>query len=168
MGGGTDKSVLDRLAALEQKIEDYESRMATEETAGLVKLSASRSVTSSTGLAVPASELNAAIEGTLANGIQKISDTIEWSGVMKRFAYINPNGSSIVRFDVDRAYLLTITGGYNVSVLWLVMTGSAVGKAVATAIASNSYFRMEGNDMTSVKVTAGNASGWLCGICLAR
>lgn len=46
-----------------------ENTLATEKTAGLVKLSDSTTVTDSTGLALPASEKNAAAEGSLANSI---------------------------------------------------------------------------------------------------
>lgn len=51
-----------------------EQRLATEETAGLVMLSDSEAVTDSTGLALPASEKNAALEGTLANWIKSLND----------------------------------------------------------------------------------------------
>lgn len=70
-GGGMTPSEKQKLELLEQKIQDLEGRLATSEVAGLVKLSASEAVTDSTGLALPAIEKNASIEGTMASKIEK-------------------------------------------------------------------------------------------------
>ena len=59
---------------MEDRIDELESRDASEEQKGLVRLSSSSAVTDSTGLAVPSSELNAALEGTLANGMERIKN----------------------------------------------------------------------------------------------
>lgn len=50
-----------------------EGREADGETLGLVRLSDSSSVTDSTGMAVPTSELNASLEGTIANETANIN-----------------------------------------------------------------------------------------------
>lgn len=72
-GGGTSLSDRERIAELENRLEQLESRLATAETPGLVRLSSSEAVTDSNGLALPASEKNAALEGTLANQLKNIS-----------------------------------------------------------------------------------------------
>lgn len=69
MGGGTSLSDKEKIKNLENRISLLEQRLATEEAAGLVMLSDSEAVTESTGLALPASEKNAAISGTLGNKI---------------------------------------------------------------------------------------------------
>ncbi len=70
--GGGYEDVLAKLNELEQRIGQVESLRADLESYGLVKLSSSSAVTDSAGLAVPASELNAATEGTIANRIEKL------------------------------------------------------------------------------------------------
>ena len=75
--GGVSQAVLDRIAALENRIEELEGREATMETPGLVRISKSSAVTDSAGLALAASEKNASLEGTLASEIKKLAaDTI--------------------------------------------------------------------------------------------
>lgn len=49
---------------------------ATKEAKGVVKLSDSEDVTDSTGLALPATEKNASIEGTLAHGIAELNSNL--------------------------------------------------------------------------------------------
>lgn len=73
-GGGTSLSDRERIAELENRLEQLESRLATAETPGLVRLSSSEAVTDSNGLALPASEKNAALEGTLAQRIESCKE----------------------------------------------------------------------------------------------
>lgn len=71
------QSERDRLTALEQlsallqeQISDLKSSLATEAEPGLVRITSSQAVTDSTGKAIPASENNSSIEGSLANRIE--------------------------------------------------------------------------------------------------
>lgn len=73
-GGGTSLSDRDRIAALERKIELLETTIATEEIHGLVRLSSSSTVTDSTGLALPSSENNASLEGSIAQRIERCKE----------------------------------------------------------------------------------------------
>ena len=57
-------------------LKQFNEMKATLESLGLVKLSDSEAVTDSTGLALPATEKNATIEGTLANQISKLNTDI--------------------------------------------------------------------------------------------
>lgn len=70
--GGTSPEVEAKLAELESLINQTKALRADLETYGMVKLTDSSAVTDSTGLALPATEKNASIEGTLANGIEKV------------------------------------------------------------------------------------------------
>lgn len=70
------QSEKDRLAALENRLAILEGQMATGETPGLVRLSSSSAVTDSTGLALAASEKNAALDGTLASQISESKENI--------------------------------------------------------------------------------------------
>lgn len=56
-------------------------------------------MTNSTGLAVPSTELNAAINGTIANKIMEISSEIEerFQGIMTREFYINEYGQRVMK-----------------------------------------------------------------------
>ena len=63
---------LDQIDADMQARKEAEELKATSGVYGHVKLSDSSAVTDSTGLALPATEKNASIEGTLANQISAI------------------------------------------------------------------------------------------------
>lgn len=71
VSGGVSPDLLARIAALETKVNALEGTHADSNNYGTVKLSNAADVTDSTGLAVPTSELNATIGGTLANLIKK-------------------------------------------------------------------------------------------------
>lgn len=60
----------DHIAGLQSELADVKQSRAGNEP-GLVRLSSSQSVTDSTGLALPTSENNASINGTLANRIEE-------------------------------------------------------------------------------------------------
>ena len=76
VGGGTSPADRDRISALEQRINLLENKYATETEPGLVRLTKSKSVTDSTGLAVPSSELNAALEGSIAHKVAGIDERL--------------------------------------------------------------------------------------------
>lgn len=75
MGGGINLEMLARLQALEDQVSRLRQELSEVKSSrggndyGLVKLSASGAVTNSTGLALPTSENNAGLTGTLANRI---------------------------------------------------------------------------------------------------
>lgn len=65
----------DHIARLQQELNAVKDSVAGSEP-GLVRLSNSQSVTDSTGLALPTSENNAAMAGTLANRVEATNDRI--------------------------------------------------------------------------------------------
>ena len=75
MGGGINLELLARLKSLEDQVSGLQQELSEVKASrggndyGLVKLSSSQSITNSVGLALPASENNAGISGTLANRI---------------------------------------------------------------------------------------------------
>lgn len=74
--GGYNAELLAQVAALEAKVTAFESTHGDAENYGTVKLTSATDVTEGAGLAVPASELNASIEGTAANKISLKQDYI--------------------------------------------------------------------------------------------
>ena len=78
-GDGTWKSPLDnsiisaKIEELTKAIEDATALRASLQAYGMVKLTDSSAVTDSTGLALPATEKNASIDGTLANQISQLN-----------------------------------------------------------------------------------------------
>lgn len=78
--GGGNLETLARIEMLERETSGLKTSVnsilnskASEATAGLVKLSSSETVTESNGLALPTSEKNASVPGTLANKIQLLN-----------------------------------------------------------------------------------------------
>ena len=67
----------DKITGLQQELDAVKNSRAGNEP-GLVRLSSSQSVTDSTGLALPTSENNAAVAGTLANRIEKNKESFSW------------------------------------------------------------------------------------------
>ena len=66
----------ERITGLQSELADVKQSRAGSEP-GLVRLSSSQSVTDSTGLALPTSEKNSGINGTLANGIEKVNRSLD-------------------------------------------------------------------------------------------
>lgn len=60
-----------------RELDNHSNAKATTSVLGHVKLSDSSAVTDSTGLALPATEKNASISGTLANQISKVNSDLE-------------------------------------------------------------------------------------------
>ena len=73
--GGVSQEVDKKLKELENLIEQTKALRADLQNYGLVRLSNSAAITDSTGLALPASEKNASIAGTLANGVAGAQST---------------------------------------------------------------------------------------------
>lgn len=72
-----NKVIAEKIAELNQAIEDAKALRASLEAYGMVKLSNSSAVTENVGLALPASEKNASIAGTLANQISIANSNID-------------------------------------------------------------------------------------------
>ena len=79
------------------------NRKATDKEYGLVRLSPSGAATDSTGLAVPVTELNAALEGTIANKIEGI-----FSEISDRFSEIKS-----IPFQIPENGQITINEPYD-------------------------------------------------------
>lgn len=67
-------AVAEAIERIESDIERLEGLKASLENRGLVQLSSANDVTDSTGLALPVTEKNASVEGTLANEIKNVSN----------------------------------------------------------------------------------------------
>lgn len=67
----------ENIAALQRELNAVKNSRGGDEP-GLVRLSSSQSVTDSTGLALPTSENNASINGTLANRVSVTNDRIRY------------------------------------------------------------------------------------------
>lgn len=82
MGGGINLELLAKLQALEDQVSGLRQELSEVKSSragndyGLVKLSSSQSITNSVGLALPASENNESINGTLANRVAVTNDRI--------------------------------------------------------------------------------------------
>lgn len=89
--GETRKTFFGKIAKAISTLVNHININATSAKAGHVKLSNSSAVTDSTGLALPVTEKNASIAGTLANKIENFSSKIDllWSN----------NGSNFVKPD---------------------------------------------------------------------
>jgi len=67
-----------------REFEDVKAMRGSETGYGMVKLSSAADVTDSAGLAVPASELNAVLEGTVANKLKKLEQNHEESAKLSQ------------------------------------------------------------------------------------
>ena len=91
-GDGTWASPLDnaiisaKIQELNKAIEDATALRASLEAYGMVKLCDSSAVTDSTGLALPATEKNASIEGTLAYQLSQLNTDIKSSKWINTYA----------------------------------------------------------------------------------
>lgn len=93
--GGNAEEIEQKLQELEALIEETKQLRADLETYGMVKLSNVNNVTDSTGLALPATEKNAHISGTLANEInlkldgrvEKLFGNVDWNTVTNTGIY---------------------------------------------------------------------------------
>ena len=83
----------ERITGLQQELDSVKNSRAGNEP-GLTRLSSSQSVTDSTGLALPTSENNAAIAGTLANRIEAIRKAARYT-CSENTSYISNNWSYI-------------------------------------------------------------------------
>lgn len=72
----SQEAIRQQIQDLEKAIDEAKNLKASLEAYGMVKLTESEAVTDSTGLALPATEKNATIEGTLANQISKLNTDI--------------------------------------------------------------------------------------------
>ena len=132
---------------------------------GMVKLSAASDVTGSTGLAVPASELNAAVEGTLANKIEETKGIISQNNAGQ---FVVPGGikmcwgtkgyseSSTIQFpfQFNSTPSVIITSNYN-NALDIVDTMRAIN-VTTTGFEIVTFYKVFGNDWSKL---AGRTNG---------
>lgn len=104
-GGGSNPEIEAKLAELELLIEQTQALRADLENYGMVKLSNSSAVTENVGLALPATEKNASIEGTLANQIASMNtnDKLAWKS-----RYTNPTISQYSHIEEKKIFYLAI------------------------------------------------------------
>lgn len=83
-----NKYIDEKISELTKTIEEAKALRATLQSYGMVKLTDSTAVTDSTGLALPATEKNASIEGTIANQISKLnSDKLSKVGQLPQYTF---------------------------------------------------------------------------------
>ena len=98
--GGVNLELLARLRLMEDKITGLQQELDAVKNSragnepGLVRLSSSQSVTDSTGLALPTSENNAAVAGTLANRIEATKKNVRYT-YSENAAYVSTNWGCI-------------------------------------------------------------------------
>ena len=164
-GDGTWKSPLDnaiiaaKIQELNKAIEDATALRASLEAYGMVKLCDSSAVTDSTGLALPATEKNASIEGTLAAQIASLNTDWELIGSVVGANSVAIDSTKYGEFYISQKYETTIcsrivislelseskqyyiVGGYNEGTLGR----QGVIGATTTAII-NQYMHVNGTD----------------------
>lgn len=168
-GGGTSQAVLDRIAALEQKIEQLEGKKATDSEYGLARISESSSVTETgAGLVLGAKEKNAAITGTIAHGMSALGNKAEQafdlastSIQFENYGYTGADSEKIVNLAGNAVFLFILSNSYNQSCVWIVQTGVSVGTSKITGILTSEYFSLEPNGIASVKFKTHGADGIL-------
>lgn len=74
--GGVPLELIENIESINQEIQNIKNTKASTTNYGIVKLSNANNITDSLGLAIPASENNAAISGSLANKIANIESKL--------------------------------------------------------------------------------------------
>lgn len=127
--GETRKTFFGKIAKAISTLVNHININATSAKAGHVKLSNSSAVTDSTGLALPATEKNASIDGTLANRIAEIKGfDLVWANNGSNFnATDSYNGGQVIgvpeKYD---AFIIMSTDGTLTSILNIVDVSSHI------------------------------------------
>lgn len=117
--GGVNLALLNRIKQLEQTVSELSRKLdaalnlrADNETYGLVRLSDSESVTDGVGLALSAIQNNQAIEGTIRNRLEKITNGLNIKMINREVQF--NNGKAFVQTEdsiVGRLCITQICGG---------------------------------------------------------
>lgn len=132
---------------------------------GLVRLSASESVTNSTGLALPASENNAAVEGSIANRLRKNKEEIDIRPkiVVNREWIASSEESYVYSLEDSSTYLISVGNEYSVGSVCIFRTGiKRVGNSsIREIVTTERYFIVTAENYNSFKIVPNGASGHL-------
>ncbi len=112
-----NKVITEQIEALTKAIEDATALRASLEAYGMVKLCDSEAVTDSTGLALPATEKNASIEGTLAYQLSQLNtDLLNYTNVTdNKNTYVN-SGSAFVYSKAGNKVTVQCFGSVNTDI----------------------------------------------------
>ena len=89
-GGGVNLELLNRIEELENKVKQLTDRISTKadrSNYGMTKISDSSDVTEVTGFSLPSREKNPTLEGTMANKMERIKESISVRNIV--FSNIN-------------------------------------------------------------------------------
>ena len=106
-----------KIAVLQKEIDDATALRASLEAYGMVKLCDSEAVTDSTGLALPVTEKNASIEGTLAYKISQLNtDLLNYTNVTdNKNTFVN-SGSAFVYSKAGNKVTVQCFGSVNTDI----------------------------------------------------
>lgn len=90
-----NNAVAEAIERIEQDIERLEGLKASLTQSGSVQLSSASDVTDSTGMALPVTEKNPTIEGTLANKIEQVDEKIEGITIFSAYPTLNDGNATI-------------------------------------------------------------------------
>ncbi len=130
VSGEAFKTMLGKIAKAVSTLIRHITTSATSKVLGHVKLTDSTAVTDSTGLALPATEKNASIEGTLANQIANLGKTVDlvWANDGNNFD--NTDSKEITQsYEISDQYdsfIILSTGGTVTSLLNIVGMSSII------------------------------------------
>lgn len=98
-----NKAVAEAIEQIESDIARLEGLKASLSQYGSVKLSAATDVTDSAGLALPVTEKNPSIDGTLANEIEKIENRFLWTHRSNLVSsnVKNDSGQRVITYNID-------------------------------------------------------------------
>lgn len=110
-------------------VKNHINLKASTSAQGHVKLSDSSAVTDSTGLALPATEKNASIEGTLANKIANLGKSVDLVWLIDEKMFDTSNKEAIQSYEVSDKYdsfIILSTNGTVTSILNYVGSESSI------------------------------------------
>ena len=106
-------AVAEAIERIESDIERLEGLKASLTQAGNVRLSSATNVTDSTGLALPVTEKNASVEGTIANQVHNIENSIS---VKRNMALLFSTYATVVGGILTTTSAPAPTNSYNVNI----------------------------------------------------
>lgn len=106
-------AVAEAIERIESDIARLEGLKASLENRGLVQLSSATNVTDSTGLALPVTEKNASVEGTIANQVHNIENSIS---VKRNMGLLFSTYATVVGGILTTTSAPAPTNAYNVNI----------------------------------------------------
>ena len=148
-------AVAEAIERIESDIARLEGLKASLENRGLVQLSSATNVTDSTGLALPVTEKNASVEGTIANQVHNIENSIS---VKRNMGLLFSTYATVVGGILTTTSAPAPTNSYNVNIATIDLYG---GRMLTEDERSkfNILIRSGGFILTSTDETIKNLAG---------